>query len=101
MPVAPAAASVWQVLQPAEPVKTALPAAAELPELGLDFELEVELVEVVAVVAVALGGGTPTGGGPLFGCLENHVWKAEGATTWTWARMKEWPGPHNSVHSAG
>ena len=36
MPVASAAASVWHPLQPAEPVKTALPAAALVLELAPD-----------------------------------------------------------------
>jgi hypothetical protein len=65
------------VLQPAEPVKTALPAAAEAPEL------ELGLVDGLAAVEVDPEGATPTGGGPLLGCLDSHDWKAEGVTTRT------------------
>jgi hypothetical protein len=77
---------VWHVLQPAEPVKTALPAGAEVPELELELELPVDglaPLEVDPEVEVDPEGVTPTGGGPLLGCLESHDWNAEGVTTRT------------------
>src|SRR5690242_3382552 len=71
VPVVPAAASAWQLPQPAEPVNTAFPAAALVCEAVLD-PLELELLELAAALAApgtpgcaALGGGVPTGGGPL------------------------------------
>ena len=55
VPVVPAAASVWQLPQPADPVKTALPAAALVCEAEL-----LELLEPEALLAAALAApGTP------------------------------------------
>src|SRR5215470_11484353 len=76
VPVVPAAASVWQLPQPADPVNTALPAAALVCEAELEVEpLELELVEPAAALAApgtpgwtAFGGGVPTGGAPLGFC---------------------------------
>ena len=111
VPVVPAAASVWQPPQPAEPVNTALPAAAlvaELdPELELDPEPELEPdarrggPRPGCPGPIALGGGVPTGGGALGFCERSQVWNAVGVTTRTGARISEWPAPHSSVHSTG
>lgn len=93
VPVAPAAARVWQVLHPDEPVNTTLPADAEAELLEVALLDEVVLEEVAlegsADPTAAFGGGVPTGGGPLLGCLESHAENAEGLTTRTCARMKE------------
>jgi hypothetical protein len=76
---------VWQLLQPAEPVKIALPADALAPPLWL----VVEVVPLGADAAAADEGGVPIGGAPLFGCLEIQAVKTDGETTLTWARMNE------------
>src|SRR5205814_3264620 len=72
VPVVPAAASVWQLPQPADPVNTAFPAAALVCEAELEELLELELELLAAAPAApgtpgwaALDGGVPTGGGPL------------------------------------
>jgi hypothetical protein len=49
VPVAAAAASVWQPLHPATPVKTALPAAAVVAEPAVDEEVEEDEVDEPAV----------------------------------------------------
>src|SRR5689334_12487326 len=108
VPVVPAAASVWQLPQPADPVKTAFPAAALVCDAELPPELvPLVLLELPALPApgtpgwTALGGGVPTGGGPLGFCELSHFWNASGLTTRTAARISEWPAPHSSVHSTG
>jgi hypothetical protein len=82
VPVAPAAASVWQELQPAEPVKIALPAAAllaALPDVVLVAPPEdcepLEDGEGCAVpppagapFGIADGGEAPIGGAALACC---------------------------------
>ena len=55
VPVVAAAASVWQLPQPAEPVKTAFPAAA----LVCEAELE-ELLELEPLAAALAAPGTPS-----------------------------------------
>ena len=49
----------------------------------------------------ALGGGVPTGGGPLGFCELSQFWNTAGVTTRTAARISEWPAPQSSVHSTG
>jgi hypothetical protein len=53
VPVAEAAASVWQPLQPADPVNTTLPAAAVVSELEVD-ELELDELELDELGALEL-----------------------------------------------
>src|SRR4051812_19347311 len=70
VPVVPAAASVWQLPQPADPVNTAFPAAALVCEAELEGLLELELLAAAPAAPgtpgwAALDGGVPTGGGPL------------------------------------
>src|SRR5579862_5171144 len=88
VPVAPAAASVWQLLQVPTPVKIALPAAALLAaEEVLEVGALGELADEPGIPGcAAVGGGTPTGGGPLSFCDDSQVRKAAGVTTWTVAR---------------
>src|SRR6476660_2130239 len=104
VPVVPAAASVWQLPQPAEPVNTAFPAAALVCEAEL---LEPEELLAAALAApgtpgwAALGGGVPTGGGPLGFCELSHFSNTAGVTTRPAARISAWPAPQSSVHSTG
>src|ERR1700722_16452451 len=96
VPVAPAAASVWQEAQPPAPVKTALPAAA-VAVLEAAGALPEAAGAVLARGAPApgmplwssLGGRLPTGGGALAGCDRSQAWKAAGVTTRTVARISE------------
>src|SRR5579864_2044954 len=104
-PVVPAAARVWQLPHVPTPVKIVLPAAAALPPAAV---VEVDELGAGAPPAeplgtpgcAALGGGTPSGGGPFAFCERSQLLKAAGVTTWTVARIREWPAPHSSVHSA-
>src|SRR5947209_7116936 len=103
VPVAPAAARVWQLPQPADPVNTALPAAAlvcEAEPLELEpLEPEPDEPDAAAPAAAApapgtpactaLGGGVPTGGAPLGFCEPSHFWNAAGVSTRTDARIRE------------
>src|SRR5437588_11902734 len=72
VPVAPAAASVWQPLQPEVPANTALPADAAEVELVLELDEDVVLVlgaglpEAPGIPGwAAFGGGDPTAGAEL------------------------------------
>jgi hypothetical protein len=108
VPVAPAAASVWQPLHPEAPVKMALPAAGLVVA---EAELDVETFPSDdggdpggapgSPDSAATGAGVPTGGGPFGFCELSHWWYAAGVTTCTGARMNECPAPQSSVHSAG
>ena len=117
VPVAPAAASVWHPLHPAEPVNTAFPAdaapAEELePELELDeFVLALDELDAAALATLAaapgtpgctaFGGGVPSGGFALDDRPASQRWNTAGSTTYTGARIRPWPAPQSSVHSAG
>ena len=73
VPVAPAAASVWQPLHPAEPVNTALPAAAVAAALELTPSCWTARGcgadrRPGRPAAPAFGGGVPIGGGPFGFC---------------------------------
>jgi hypothetical protein len=107
---------VWHPPHPAEPVKSALPAAAPAPEdaeLLDDAELleEAELLDEAELLVgdaapgmpawVTFDGGAPSGGAVLPFCAASQVWNVCGVTTRTGARIRPWPAPHNSVHSAG
>ena len=52
-------------------------------------------------LSAALGGGVPIGGGAFGLLVREPRLKAAGVTTWTAARISEWPAPHSSVHSTG
>jgi hypothetical protein len=88
-------------------VNTALPAAALVCEAELLELLDPEELLAAALAApgtpgwTALGGGVPTGGGPLGFCEPSHFSNTAGVTTRTAARMSECPAPQSSVHSTG
>lgn len=96
VPVAPAAASVWQAAHPAEANK-ALPAVADEPEPEVDelLELDADDVELGVLAApgtpgwASVGPGTPTGAGPPGFCDCSHELNAAGVSTWTALRMNE------------
>ena len=88
VPVVPAAASVWQLPQPPEPVKMALPAAGLVAD---ELELErraggagrgagstTSSADARDAGRAALGGGVPTGGGAFGFWWLSQVWKAAG-----------------------